>query len=64
MSGGRERSCHHWWTKVYSRRSGSWLNVAIACNLDKDGNVALNFEYKKGRRKQRKRLTCSSLFEF
>jgi hypothetical protein len=49
--------CTHWWTKLYSRRSGSWLDAAIAYNLDKDGNVALNFAYKTGRQEETAKKT-------
>jgi len=48
---------YHWWTEVYSGKTGSWLDASLGYNLDRSGNVALAFSYKKGRNEESAKLT-------
>lgn len=43
------RIVYHWWGETYSGRSNGWLDAALTHNLDRDGNVALKFSYRRGR---------------
>jgi hypothetical protein len=53
----RSSVTYHWWTEVYSGKTGSWLDASLGYNLDKSGNVALAFSYKKGRNEESAKLT-------
>lgn len=46
---------YHWWTEVYSGNRGSWLDSTI--KYDINPNVALAFNYRKGRQEETAKRT-------
>lgn len=39
---------YHWWTELFSGRSGSWFTTSLTYNLDEEGHLGLTAAYKRG----------------
>ena len=39
---------YHWWTELYTGRTGSWFNTSLTYNLDEEGHLGLTASYKRG----------------